>query len=50
MRMIAAREMRRYVAGDLDYLPGNHDQRAVLDAIAHAYAAGVRSGQRGGDA
>jgi hypothetical protein len=45
MRLIAAREMRQYRAGQLDYLPGNLAMRTTLDAIKQAYAAGLRDGR-----
>lgn len=50
MRLIAAREMRQFMAGQLDCLPGNHLERIALDAIAQAYAAGFRDGQGPGRA
>lgn len=50
MRLIAAREWRQFMGGQLISLPGNHDQRTALDAIATAYAAGLRDGQGGGEA
>jgi hypothetical protein len=48
MRLIAARELRQFMAGELDFLPGDHNRRTALDAIAQAYAAGLRDGQRKG--
>lgn len=48
MRLIAGREMRLFMRGELDFLPGNTDRRTTLDAIAQSYAAGLRDGQRGG--
>ena len=50
MRLIAARELRQFEAGSLDYLPGNHLERTALDAIRQAYAAGLRDGQNAGGA
>lgn len=47
MRIIAAREYRQFLAGELDHLPGCHDERTTLDAIAHAYTVGVRDGREG---
>lgn len=44
MRLIAAREMRQFLAGEISFMPGNHDERTALDAIAQAYADGVRDG------
>lgn len=43
-RIIHARDMRRYFAGELDMLTGDLNRRAALDAIRTAYAAGLRDG------
>lgn len=44
MRIIAAREMRDWLAGKLDFLPGDLDHRTALDAVEQAYKAGLRDG------
>lgn len=46
MRLISGREMRQWLSGELDYLPGNTTERTALDAIRTAYAAGLRDGRR----
>jgi hypothetical protein len=42
MRIIARREEREWQAGDRDFLPGQTDERTILDAIQKAYEAGRR--------
>jgi hypothetical protein len=46
MRLIAAREMRQFMAGEINFLPWCWNERVALDAIRTAYAAGFRDGAR----
>lgn len=44
LQIIAKREMREFLRGERDFLPGNLIDRTTLDAIKTAYAAGLRDG------
>lgn len=44
MRLIAGRELREYLAGRADFLPGDTLHRTMIDIAASAYAAGLRDG------
>jgi hypothetical protein len=43
--IVARRELRRFLAGELDYLPGHRDREFIIAEIDRAYRAGVSDGK-----